>query len=51
MSFVRKTKTDYCNNLDYKKVLENKSFLKYLKHHFTDKSASFNKVTLFYKVQ
>ena len=30
VSLVRKTKTDYYNNLDHKKVVGNKSFWKYI---------------------
>ena len=43
---VRKTKTDYYNNLDHKKVVGNKPFWKYIKPHFSDKSSNFNKITL-----
>ena len=43
---VRKTKTDYYNNLDHKKVVSNKPFWKYIKPHFSDKSSNFNKITL-----
>ena len=46
VSLVRKTKADYYNNLDHKKVADNKSFWKYIKLHFCDKSSSFNKITL-----
>ena len=45
VSLARKTKTDYYNNLDHKKVVGNKSIWKYIKPHFTDKSLSFNKIT------
>ena len=27
-SLIRKIKKDYCNNLDYKKIIDNKSFWK-----------------------
>ena len=46
VSLVRKIKTDYYNNLDYKKVVDNKSFWKYIKPHFSDKSSNFTKITL-----
>ena len=41
-----KTKTDYYKNLDHKKIADNKSFWKYIKPHFSDKSSNFNKITL-----
>ena len=44
-SLVRKTKMDYYNNVDHKKVADNKSFWKYIRPHFTDKSSSFNTIT------
>ena len=34
VSLVQKTYTDYYNDLDHKKVVDNKSFLKYIKPHF-----------------
>ena len=46
MSLVRKIKTVYYNNLDHKKVVDNKSFWKYIKPHFPDKSSNSNKITL-----
>ena len=46
VSLVRKTKTDYYNNLDHKKVVDNKLLWKYIKPHFSDKSSSFNDITL-----
>lgn len=46
MSLVQKTKTDYCCSLDQKKGFDNKSFSKYRKYHFIDKSSSFDKITL-----
>ena len=46
VSFVPKTKTDYYNNFDHKMVVDNKSFSKYIKPYFTNKSLSFNKTTL-----
>ena len=42
---IRKIK-DYYNNLDYKKVIDNKSFWKYVKLLFTEKNARSNKITL-----
>ena len=46
VSFIRKTKQDYCNNLDHRKVPNNKSFLKSIKPLFSDKGSNFNKITL-----
>ena len=46
MSLVRKTKADYYSNLNHKKVVDNKSFWKYITPHFSDKSSSFDKITL-----
>ena len=45
VSLFRITKTDYYKNLDHKKIVDNKSFWKYIKRHFTDTSSSFNKIT------
>ena len=46
VSLVQKTKMKNYNNLDHTKVVDNKSFWKYIKPHFSDKSSSFNKITL-----
>ena len=43
MAFVRKTKTDYYNNVDHKNVADNK---KIGKHHFTEKSSTFNNIRI-----
>ena len=37
------------SNFDHKKVVDNKSFEKYRKPHFSDKSLTFNKITLVVK--
>ena len=46
VSLIRKTKQQYCNNLDHRKVADNKSFWKYIKPLFSDKSSNSNKITL-----
>ena len=46
VSLIRKIKKDYYSNLDYKKIIDNKSFWKYVKPLFTDKNASSNKINL-----
>ena len=46
VSLIRKIKKDYYNNLDYKKIIDNKSFWKYVKPLFTEKNARSNKITL-----
>ena len=46
VSLVRKTKQQYYNNLDHRKVVDNKSFWKYIKPFFSDKSSNSNKITL-----
>ena len=46
MSLVQKTKTACCCNLDQKKGFDSKSFSKYRKHHFIDKSSSLDKINL-----
>ena len=46
VSLVRKTKKDYYNNLDHKKVSDNKSFWRTVKPLFSDKNSSFSKITL-----
>ena len=46
MPLVRKTKGDYYSNLNHKNVVDNKSFRKYITPHFSDKSSSFDKITL-----
>ena len=38
VSLIRKIKKDYYNNLDYKKTIDNKSFWKYVKPLFTEKT-------------
>ena len=39
-------KKDYYNNLDYKKIIDSKSFWKYVKPLFTENNARSNKITL-----
>ena len=46
LSLIRKAKKDYYNNLDHKKVTDNKSFWKTVKPLFSDKSSSLPKFTL-----
>ena len=46
VSLIRKTKQQYHNNLDHRKVVDNKSFWKYIKPLFSDKSSKSNKITL-----
>ena len=46
VSLIRNLKKDYYNNLDYKKIIDNKSFWKYVKPLFTEKNARSNKITL-----
>ena len=46
VSLIRKIKKDYYNNLDYKKIIDNKSFWEYVKPLFTEKNARSNKITL-----
>ena len=46
LSLVRKAKKDYYNNLDHKKVTDNKSFWRTVKPLFSDKNSSFSKITL-----
>ena len=46
VSLIRKVKKGYFNNLDYKKIIDNKSFWKYVKPLFTGKNARSNKITL-----
>ena len=46
VSPIRKTKQQYYNNLDHRKVADNKSFWKYIKPLFSDKSSNSNKITL-----
>ena len=43
---IRKTKQEYYNNLDHKNVADNKSFWKYIKPLFSDKSSNFDNITL-----
>ena len=46
VSLIRKTKQEYYNNLDHRKVADNKSFWKYIKPYFSNKSSNSNKITL-----
>ena len=41
-----KLKKDYNNNLDYKKIIDSKSFWKYVKPLLSEKNARSNKITL-----
>ena len=43
LSFARKAKKDYYNNLDHKKVTDNKSFWRTVKPLFSDKNSRFLK--------
>ena len=45
VSLIRKIKKDYNNNLDYKKIIDNKSFWKYVKPLFMEKNVRSNKIT------
>ena len=45
VSLIRKIKKDYYNNLDFKKIIDNKYFWKHVKHLFTEKSTRSNKIT------
>ena len=46
VSLIRKTKQEYYNNLYHRKVADNKSFWKYIKPLFSDKSSNSNEITL-----
>ena len=46
LSLVRKTKKDYYNNLDHKKVTDSRSFWRTVKPLFSEKNSSFSKITL-----
>ena len=46
ISLIQKTKQQYNNNLDRRKVADNKSFWRYIKPLFSDKSSNSNKKTL-----
>ena len=46
VSLIRKIKKDYYNNLDYKKIIDNKPFWKYIKPLLSEKNATSNKITL-----
>ena len=46
VSLLRKIKQQYNSNLDHRKIANNKSFWKYIKPHFSDKSSNSNKITL-----
>ena len=46
LSLVRKAKKDYYNNLDHKKVTNDKSFWRTVRPLFSDKNSSFSKITL-----
>ena len=46
VSLIRKTKQEYYNNLDHRKVADSKSFWKYIKPYFSNKSSNSNKITL-----
>lgn len=48
-SLVRKTKQNYCNNLDRRKVADDKSYWKYIIPLFSDKNSNSNKVMLMEK--
>ena len=46
VSLIRKAKKQYYTNLDHRKVADNKSFWKYIKPLFSDKSSNSNKIKL-----
>ena len=46
LRLVRKARRDYYNNLDHKKVTDNKSFWRTVRPLFSDKISSFSKITL-----
>ena len=46
VSLIRKTKKVYYNNLNYKKIIDSKSFWKYVKPLLSEKNARSNKITL-----
>ena len=46
VSLIWKTKQQYYNNLDHRKVVDNKLFWKYIKPLFSDKSTNSYKITL-----
>ena len=46
VSLIRKIKKDYYNNLDYKKIIDNKSFWKHVKPLLTKKNVRSSKITL-----
>ena len=46
VSLICKIKKDHYNNLDYKKIIDNKSFWKYIKPLLSEKNARSNKITL-----
>ena len=46
VSLIRKIKKDYYNNLDCKKIIDNKSFWKHVKPLLSEKNARSNKITL-----
>ena len=46
VSLTRKTKQQYYNNLDHRKVADNKSFWKYIKPLFSDKSTNSYEITM-----
>ena len=45
VSLIRKTKQQYYNNLGHRNVADNKSFWKYTKPIFSEKSSNSNKIT------
>ena len=47
VSLFRKIKKDYYNNLDYKNIIDNKCFWKYIKPLLSERNAISNKITLF----
>ena len=46
VSLLRKAKTRYYENLNQKKILDNKEFLKVVERLFSDKSISGDKINL-----
>ena len=46
VSLIRKTKQQYCNNLNHRKAADDKSFWKYIKPLLSDESSNSNKIRL-----
>ena len=46
LALVRKAKKNYYNNLDHEDVTDNKTFWKFIKPFFSEKSSTHNRITL-----